>query len=220
MIEKRNLDEQVSDWIWAGILERKFNPGTVLSDVQVSTEAGVSRSTARAALNRLAEERPLIRKVHGGWGICPISADDAIEMYSLRSALECMAVEILCAHIDDAGRAELQGALSLLKLELESGERRAIAEADLAIHKKIVELTRHKRLIDHYKRVLHSTLAYVMLTNSRMGGAQEMAHAHAELISAIATGDTSRAIRLTKEHLIIAQLSVVESLQNTALAPA
>lgn len=217
LIEKRNLDEQVSDWVWSGIVEQKFRPGKVLKDTRVGSETGVSRSTARAALNRLAEELPIIRKIHGGWQVCAVSADDAIEMYSLRSALECMAAELLCSRINDAGRAELLGSVARLRLKLDAGGRREIAEADLAIHKKIVELTGHKRLIEHYNRVLQSTLAYVMLTNKKMGGMESMTNAHAKLVAAINEGDTEEAIRLTREHLLIAQSSVIESLQNTSI---
>lgn len=215
MVTKQTLDQQVSDWVWSNILERKITSKAVITDTEVALQTGVSRSTARVALSRLVEERGLLRKVHGGWGIRPMSAADAIEMYGLRSVLECMAVEILCGLIDDFGRRELQQALARLIIELQSNDRKRIAEADLGLHKKIVELTKHKRLIYHYQQVLQSTLAYVMLTNSRMSGANAMIDAHTQLVKAISDRNVLLATRLVKEHLRIAQNFVTERIGNS-----
>src|ERR1700761_4347382 len=82
------------------ILDADLRAGTVLAEVEQSQRLGVSRTPLREALGRLAPEGPF--SPHSGRGVVvtEVSADNVVELFELREALEVQAARLAARRRD------------------------------------------------------------------------------------------------------------------------
>lgn len=215
IIDKRSLEQQAADWLREAMIVGKVQPGERFTETALAAEIGLSRSTIRTALQRLAGEGLIIQRPYSGWEISPLSPQDATELYSLRDCLESMAARLAAERINDAGQIALIGAMDNLRSTLHQGSRRDIAEADLNVHKTIVTISGHQRLATHCALLNQSILIYVMSTNRKMANKEELLAVHNELVEAILAQDADQAEHLAREHVRNARDVIVNSLSST-----
>jgi DNA-binding GntR family transcriptional regulator len=199
-IDKRSLDRQAADWIRDAIFSGDLAPGSRLTEIALAKQIGLSRSTVRAGMQRLASEGLLIQHAYTGWEVVSLSAEDAWELYTLRSNLEGMASRLAAANIDDAGRKKLREALVELKSAIADMDRRRIAEADLAFHKTVVALSGHRRLIVQYGLISDPVMLYILMTTKLMEYSEAIYAEHEHMASAILQGDTAEAEKLAHDY--------------------
>jgi DNA-binding GntR family transcriptional regulator len=213
IIDKRSLDRQAADWVREAVIEGRLPPGTRITEVSLAAEIGLSRSTVRTALQRLATDGLVVQRPYSGWEITELSVEDAVELYSLRYYLEGLAARLAAERIDPPGRAALQSAMEALRNALRGGNRRDIAEADLGIHRTITALSGHKRLLAFCELLSQSILIYyVMSTNRTMASTDALIFEHEELVNTILSGDADKAEALTRAHIHNAQRAIIENL--------
>src|ERR1700744_300862 len=84
------------------ILDGELRAGTVLAEVEQSQRLGVSRTPLREALGRLAAEG--LVSTHSGRGVVvpEVSADNVVELFELREALEVQAARLAARRRDVA----------------------------------------------------------------------------------------------------------------------
>lgn len=212
IIDKRSLDRQAADWIREAVIEGRLPPGTRMTEYNVAAEIGLSRSTVRTALQRLASEGLVTQRPYSGWDIAALSIKDAAELYSLRYTLEGMAARLAAQNPDHSKRDALKKAMDNLHIALQGGSRRDVAEADLNIHKAITALSDHMRLAAHCETLNQSILIYVMSTNRAMPSSEALINEHEDLVSAILANDADKAEALAQAHIRGAQDTVIANL--------
>ncbi|CAG2139424.1 HTH-type transcriptional repressor CsiR [compost metagenome] len=212
-IDKRSLDRQAADWIRDAIFSGDLAPGSRLTEISLATQIGLSRSTVRAGMQRLANEGLLIQHAYTGWEVVSLSAEDAWELYTLRSNLEGMAARLAAARIDEAGRARLLNALADLKSAIGDKDPRRIAQADLAFHKTVVALSGHRRLIVQYGLISDPVLLYILLTTKLMEYSQAIYDEHEQMAAAILSGDAAQAEKLVCDSAQMHGERLVKTLQ-------
>lgn len=87
-IDKKSLDLRAADWIRNTILSGGFALGQKLTEIALAEQIGLSRSTVRTAMQRLAGEGYLIQLPYTGWQVMSLSPEDAWELHTLRTNLE------------------------------------------------------------------------------------------------------------------------------------
>lgn len=213
-IDKRSLDRQAADWIRDAIFSGDLAPGSRLTEIALAKQIGLSRSTVRAGMQRLASEGLLIQHAYTGWEVVSLSAEDAWELYTLRSNLEGMASRLAAANIDDAGRKKLREALAALKFAIADMDRRRIAEADLAFHKTVVALSGHRRLIVQYGLISDPVMLYILMTTKLMEYSEAIYAEHEHMASAILQGDTAESEKLAHDYAQMHGERLVKVLQT------
>jgi DNA-binding GntR family transcriptional regulator len=178
-LSKRRLDGQAADVLREQILSGRFAPGLRLVEAALAERLGVSRGTVRAALSELAHEGLVSQVAYTKWMVPEFSAEDAWELYTLRL---------------------LADAYGSLDAAVATGRRSAVATADLALHKTIVAITGHRRLIGQYKLLEQQVRHYIATSNADIIDLHELLEQHQPIVKAIATGDAARAERLAREH--------------------
>ena len=73
------------------ILDNELSPGENLLEQEIAAELGMSRTPAREAMMRLANEGLVEVKPRHGMRVLPISADDMKEIYLVLTSLESTA---------------------------------------------------------------------------------------------------------------------------------
>src|SRR5215813_12430651 len=88
--------ETVYGEVQKAIVERRLRPGTKLREVSLGELFGVSRTTVRAALQRLEADGLVTIEPNKGASVSLPSAHEVSELFSLRRIVETGIVAQLC----------------------------------------------------------------------------------------------------------------------------
>lgn len=200
-----SLADQVFDALKRDIVENRLAADTVLAEVNVASQYGVSRAPAREALKRLATLGFVRAIPRLGYMVTTVSLRDFDEIIALRIVLEPLAVELavprLADHDLDALEALARSALDVASAPPET-HGALYAQLNAAFHRQIADASGNRRLartisslIDELERLMH-TLAY-------SDNLELVLREHLELIELMRTRDavaSSRLMRAQLEH--------------------
>mgnify|MGYP002075126756 CR=1 FL=1 len=212
-VEKQSMDAVVAKRLREAILDGSLPLGTRLTEIDLAASLAISRSTVRAGLKQLLSEGLVVLQPYTGWHVLTLNARDAYELFSLRSCLESLASYLAAENINDDGRIQLNGAFKALKDAVHSANDRAITDADLALHKTIIDLSRHNRLRAHYALVEQQFRILIASSNAMLKRRSMIVKNHRELVDAICLGEASKAEALARNHGSIMANALVAALQ-------
>jgi DNA-binding GntR family transcriptional regulator len=194
--------DALSDSLRRRLLDGELEPGAVLGEVELASEYGVARPTARAAIQGLVAEGLLRREPNRSARVPELTADDVRDLFYVRMPLELQVVSTLVER-----RLRPPAAEEAVR-QLERLPRRApwdeVVEADMEFHTALVAAVGSPRL----KRTYASLQAEIRLCMVQLRPAYDdsavVAAEHRELLEAIAAGPKRSAARLMTEHLEMA----------------
>jgi DNA-binding GntR family transcriptional regulator len=199
-VDRRSLDRKAADILREQILSGLLAPGCRLVETTLANQLAVSRSTLRTALRALSHEDLVDQVAYTRWTVPEISDRDAWELYTLRGSLEGLAARLAAQRRSLHSIATLQTAFDRLASAIASRRHRDVAEADLALHKTIVAITEHKRLIAQYRLLEQQMRRYIVLSSALIVDLRRMLAEHRPIVEAIAAGDCDRAEKLARDH--------------------
>ena len=199
-IEKRPLDKQAADLLRQRIVTGAFAPGLRLVESQLSEKMSLSRGTIRSALNDLTHEGLVTQTAYTKWVVTELSAVDAWELFTLRSALEGLAARLAAERIRSAEGDLLWKAFEQLESASRSGDWSRLTDADFVLHKTIVEIARHGRLAQQYRLLGQQIRMLIGSSNALVPTTREVVAQHRPLVEAIAAGQAARAEKLARAH--------------------
>ncbi|VVP24842.1 hypothetical protein PS838_04034 [Pseudomonas fluorescens] len=83
------------------------------------------------------------------------------------------------------------------------------------MHKTIVSIANHRRLLQQYALIIDTVLLYILSTNRMVGSAASIYPEHKALVDAIISGDVALAEQLASEHVTVHGQRLTESLRNS-----
>jgi DNA-binding GntR family transcriptional regulator len=200
-INKQSLEAQAADVLRRQIVSGELRAGERLLEIALAASLGLSRGTIRAALRRLIEEGLVCHVPYTGYQVIDLSDQDLWELYTLRSALECLATRLAAERIDAEGARRLRAAFAQLQAAAAQRDHESADRLDRELHKLIVQLAGHERLLQHYLRVENQFRVYIALSN-RAVDAAEICESHRELVASICAGDAEGAERLAGANIV------------------
>lgn len=194
--ESPNLREVVYEKIKEAIVKGQIPAGSRLSEIDLSRQFEVSRTPVREAIRQLAETG-LVRlsSRRGAYVLLP-TAKDMRDLYEIRTALELISVEHICAAPPEVLHT------SRRVFEEVSNEWDAVKfmEMDEEFH---AELSRHAgnnyldALLSQVGALIQLCRRYAIGNIPKVSSSME----HIAIIDAIIAGDTDEAKRKMKLHL-------------------
>jgi DNA-binding GntR family transcriptional regulator len=187
----------ISERLRAGILDQSLAPGSTLTESAVAMRFGVTRPTARLAIERLVTEGLLRREAHQAARVPELTRGDIVDLYDTRAIVETAAVAAL------ARGGELPAeALAAHRSLLTHTTDESFAHDDIAFHRALVSgapsarLPRmHALLMGEIELCIGQVQAHHLLT------AAEVAAQHQGILDAVTAGDAERAAALTRDHI-------------------
>lgn len=199
-IIKRSAESLAIDALRTYVLSGGAAPGEKLTEMALSERLGVSRATVRTALQRLSVEGLISQIPYTGWEVARLTAHDAWELWTLRSSLEGLAARLATERGGTQVKAEVREAMDRLEHACASPDRRAASEADFGLHKTIVKLAQHGRLIEQYRLIEQQTSLYIQSSNKLIPEPREIMEQHLPIVEAILAGRAAQAARLSEKH--------------------
>jgi DNA-binding GntR family transcriptional regulator len=202
---------QVLDNLRQAILDGRFAPGQRLIERELVELTGVSRTSIREALRELAAEGLVTTIPNKGTVVATLSAEDARQLYQVRSVLEGLAGKLFVENASPAQRRAL--AKQLATIDRLAGRDASILEAkdrfydilfvgsgNVALHQTAASL--HARV-----RALRS------LSLSLPGRARKSVAELHDIIEAIDSDDAEKAARSCRRHVANAGAAVTQALR-------
>lgn len=200
---KLPLSEEICNQLREAILGGQFQPGERLGEESLAVAMGVSRGPIREALTQLEREGLVIKERNRGAFVARLSRQDLEEVYSLRLALESLAVKLAIQHADPAELDEMQKIVNSMYKYAERGiTEKLAAELDIRFHEIIYRAAKHQRLYDVWADL--KPQIYILLLGRMVATLdyRTMAvNSHQEILDALSAKDEARAIALVKQHL-------------------
>jgi DNA-binding GntR family transcriptional regulator len=200
---KRSLADEVTERIREAILSGKLEPGARLREELLASSLNVSRGPVREALSNLEREGLVIVHRNRGTFVARLSVDDLEEVYSLRRALERLAVQRMIQSADDSTFDALQEVIETLKEYTARGiTEQEAAALDLRFHDIIYQACRHRRLYEFWSQI-QSQIQIILLTRHVAGQdfRKSVVRRHQELLDAFRTRDEATALAALDSHL-------------------
>ncbi|MGX8705860.1 MAG: GntR family transcriptional regulator [bacterium] len=195
-----SLSDQVYEQLESDILSGKFQRGEIITEMQLCSELGVSRTPVREALRRLFQEH-LIEDTPKGTMILGITPKDFMDMSEIRLRIEELAVRGFVEHADANSLKELNEAVDFQEFYLSRGDVDHLRALDGRFHDVIYAncdsrvlqdtLTRLHRKVQQYRR--NALMSPERATNS--------VAEHKAILTAIAAHDADTAVEKMNQHI-------------------
>lgn len=202
------------------ILCGELRPGERLIEERLTEQFGVSRPPLREALRILQRDGLVQTVARRGSVVMPLTADDVREIYSLRWALERLAIELAVPVTDRSRLQPLHNAMNIMTAAAESGDPEAMVEANSAFHLALCAIPRHLRLLQTYESLsLQLRLCMALNLTFRQelyGDPAETVNRHRRLLQLIEIGDKPAIFHELDHH---GDRSFMERLETLLVEP-
>lgn len=216
-METRTLADRVCEQIVTAIVKGELPPGHKISEPELARTYGISRGPLREAIRRLEGLRLIERKPHIGARVVKLSAEELVEIYRVREALEGMACRLAAEFMTDEEIARLRALLDEHEQSVEEHEGRAYfqKEGDLDFHFRIVQGSKNAKLLE----ILGSDLYHLVrmyryqfsVSSSRPKRALKE---HRQIVDAIDARDPELAELLMRRHISAARRNIEAKLET------
>lgn len=195
----RALSEVACDEIRKAIREGRIATGAHLTEVDLASWLGMSRTPIREAMRRLQSEGLLLDQPFRGALVMRLDADDMRQMFAVRELLE-PAAAAACA--GNAGPVEIAALRAILEQEAAQLDNPpALIPLNRQFHDIILECARNQFL----GKAIAGVYALIPLlgdSNLLNGPHAREAHAqHLAIVDAIERHDAARAEAVAREHV-------------------
>lgn len=202
-----------------------YEPGERLVEERLTEQLGISRPPLREALRVLVEQGLLEQVPRKGVRVTLLSPRDMTEIYSLRGALERLAVELTFSDPSQsrpppARLDALEEALDEMWAAAELGDAVGVLEANCRFHKSLVDLADHDRLSRTYHSLMQQMqLAMSVNLRSEAGAAGDLLEGcrrHKRLLVSLRTGTREVVLAELAHHGSLTYLDVASPLRPVA----
>ncbi|HMD91756.1 MAG TPA: GntR family transcriptional regulator [Trebonia sp.] len=194
------IRSRVLDNLRQAILERKLAPGQRLIERELVELTGVSRTSIREALRELAAEGLVTTIPNKGTVVATVTAEEARQLYQVRSALEGLAGRLFVENATNAQRRALVNALRAVERAAPKGSPAMLAAKD-----KFYDVLFEGGGNEALRSMAESLHARVNLLRSLSlslpGRSAESLAELAEIVAAVQAGDADAAAKACSHHV-------------------
>lgn len=220
---KRTLAEEVTEQLRDAIFRGHFAPGQRLSEEQLARTLGVSRGPIREAFVRLEREGLIASQANRRSLVAQLSRRDLEEVYTMRLALERLAVQ----YAVDAAQPEDFAAMAANIQALEAAVVRGLTEQtaaalDIGFHDLLYQAARHAHVRAAWANIRSEVYLFLLSRNRANPDFRDrtIAQAHAGILQALMARDSQRAVAAIEVHLRGAYDYIAQNYPDQAAAAA
>lgn len=202
------VPDAVYEALRESILAQRESPGSAITEQAVADRFGVARPTAKVALERLVADGLLRREAHKTARVPELSRDDIVDLYATRAIVEEAALRTLAADgvvpmAAIAAQRMLTDAATAARSMAPGAEvPPALARADIAFHRALVEAQRSPRLARLHALLMGEIeLCTGQVQAHRLLALDDVVAQHQGILDAVAAGDPERAGAFTRAHI-------------------
>ncbi len=200
-----SLGDQVVDDLRVRIVRGQIPAGSHLVEDVLARQYDVSRGPVRDALRKLAAEGLVDDTRRKGVFVIGLTEADVDELYTLREALEGLALRLAMHRAEQSAWAHAESCVETMRHAADGREVALFAKADLDFHSQFYILSGHSRLLAAWRQYRPTFAALLDVTVGHDEDLHPPAEDHAALLEAARGSDIDRALSVLHEHLAGAQ---------------
>jgi DNA-binding GntR family transcriptional regulator len=201
VIENLTLWQRVYQHLQAEIWDGRLVPGTVLSEVALAKELGVSRGPIREAMGRLAAEGLVTVRPRRGAVVRTPTLEELVEAYQVREVLESMAVRLAVPRLTADDLRELAGFVDEMDASAREDDPARFFEANVAFHERFCDLSGNRKLRQVHRTLMGEIRGYQDRSVSIRGNLSDSVTEHRAILTAAVRGDARLAAELAGVHV-------------------
>ena len=200
----RTLSDQVASQLRAAIVRGRLTPGQHIVEKDIAEAMGLSRGPVRDAFKILENQGLVAHYPHRGTFVTGMMMQDAEEIYSLRGALEILAVEYAIKKATDAQLDELDRIVDRMAERTETNYTQGEAtDLDMQFHDALYQISGHAHLQAAWA-ALRGQVSLLILSHRRLDPAdfrKKGVEYHREIVVCLRRRDIEAANAAVRRHL-------------------
>lgn len=201
LIAHDGLHQHVAEILRRQIAGGVLKPGDRLVEMRIARQLGVSQTPVREALRLLEREGLVEHRPRRGVYVTHLSAHDIDEIYSVRCALESLAIRRAMRYMTPDDLTAIERIVAAMEATARDGDADGLVELASRFHEAICVLSRHGRLLHMWRSIVAQT-SHVSATAGHLYVDHLPAEAayHRDVLNAMRTGDAGAAERAIQDH--------------------
>ncbi len=218
-VPHKSLREAALAAIRQAISGGDLKPGQRLVESDIAEQMGISRAPVREALCQLETEGLVVSEPHRGTFVTEVSATDLWEIYTLRAAIERLAVRLVTEKASAEMLAQLQQAVADMAQAAHEGDLSRLAALDMSFHETLCRASGHSRLLATWLSMTAQIRIFIDLTSTLYLPADEVVCLHTEVVEHIQNGRAEEAGQSLARHILETGERICQEQSKTSESP-
>lgn len=197
----RTIRDMVYETLRQAIFEGQLKHGDRLVEKELGERLQVSRTPVREALRKLEVEGLVNRLPRKGLVVRGITADDIIEIYAIREALETTAIAFIIENITTGEKEKLLDLVERMEQLIELNDDQELLRLSKIFNDVMNNSSRMPRLISLINAQQEYVSRFRRMTMSNKSRKHEALQEHKEILMAVDQMDVQNAKELVIKHL-------------------
>jgi DNA-binding GntR family transcriptional regulator len=182
------------------VVEHRLPPGAKLTEEQLGSVFGVSRTIVRSALQALAHDHIVTLARNRGAFVSAPTVEDARDLFAARKLVECAIAREVVVHIQPHQIVSLRMLLAEEHAALQHGDRRLAIRFSGGFHVAVAAVA-GEGVLTSFLRSLVSRSSLVIALYGRSPASACGHHEHVGFLNALEARNGDRAALLMAQHL-------------------
>jgi DNA-binding GntR family transcriptional regulator len=157
------LREQVAEQIRIAIIEGRLKPNDHIVESALTNQLGVSRTPVREALIILERESLVVSIPNRGCFVRAFTAEDVTALFSMRTALENFAAELVIDLFSETDYKALSQLIESQSEFIRQQDFKRVRSTDMAFHQYLVNASHHPHLMRNWQEIVAQIAALLYL---------------------------------------------------------
>ena len=206
-IRPTTLKANVTEVLRQLIIDGTLAPGTEFNQAQIAEQLGVSRGPIREALGQLEQEGLLQSVPYKGVIVTPLTRKYVEELYSVRTALELLALDRSIERMTDEEIDHLDVIVEAMRVSARNGDLSRLVEIDLHFHEYLISKADHDLVVRLWLTLEVGMKRSLRTRHKIYTFLDEVVGSHPTLVTAMKARDKALAKQILSDH-------IAESLHN------
>ncbi|HIT90893.1 MAG TPA: GntR family transcriptional regulator [Candidatus Merdenecus merdavium] len=214
MNEYLPLRDVVFNTLRQAILKGELKPGERLMEIQLANRLGVSRTPIREAIRKLELEGLVLMIPRKGAEVAKITVKNLKDVLEVRRALEELAVQVACDHIDEEQLEDIKLAAKEFEEAVKNRDLSGLAESDIKFHDLIFQATTNQRLITILHNLREQMYRYRVEYLKDSKAHEVLIKEHNEIVKALSERDKEAATLAIRGHIENQEKTIISNIED------
>ena len=208
------LGAQIAGDLREQIILQRIPAGTHLAEELLAGSYDVSRGPIRDALRQLESEGFIESRKRGSY-VLPFTTEDIVDLYSLREAIEGLAVQRAVEQAEPADWDAFDELVEAMSAAARDHDASRFAAADVTFHQRLYQMSHHRRLVgvwSQYEPILAGLLRVTVSVDEDL---EPIAHDHAQLLRLLRAGASELLDREIRTHVRGSRDRMIQAYEQT-----
>ena len=211
-IQKAKFSDQASKYIRDLIVNKELKSGDRIVETKIAKQLGISQAPVREALRELEGMGVVEIKPYIGCVVLPLSKKKLLQVYTLRSILECQAICDGLELITKTDISAMEEKINEMKKDAETGDSVLLVEHDVEFHEILVK-SADNEMLEKMWRLVGAT-QWSNITVMSYPDLKYFANSHNVILNNVKKGDADAVKQELERHFLNAANIVVHHMSD------